>query len=90
MSDNTDLEAINESVEKLDALEGELMEMNDYADFIIELLREKSDGEFSCRRAREELGTAGVVRRLQTVTEMLRHEFNYLPSKLKTIEGLIK
>ena len=90
MSDKADLETINQSVEKLDAIEGELMEMNDYADFIIQLLREKSDAKFSAGRCREELGNMGVVKRLQTVTEQLRREFNYLPSKLKTIEGLIK
>ncbi len=90
MVDNKDLETINQSVERLDAIEHELMEANDYADFIIQLLKEKSDVEFSASRCREELGDTGVVKRLQIVTKMLRHELNYLPSKLKTIEGLIK
>lgn len=85
-----ELETISKSVSRLDDLEGELMEANDYADFIIRLLKEKSDEEFRVARSRESLGNAGVVRQLQIVTEGLRNEFNYLPSKLKTIEGLIK
>ena len=88
--EKTDLEAINVSVEKLDDLCSEMMELNDYVDYVIRLLRDKSDEEFKCARDRECLGNAGVVERLQRTTAMLRHEYNQLPSKIKTIEGLIK